>query len=84
MALGLTYWPGKLGWSEDFQKQFEKVKNTVGILYNDPDGIGNILMGNLYLHNKEHKEALEASKIAMDKRPSCPLANALSAGYINL
>ena len=27
----------------------------------------------------EHKKAIEASKVAMNKRPSCPLANALSA-----
>ena len=80
--IGLTYWrDGKLGWSEDKEQQFEKVREyaELAVQNNDPDGIGNILMGNLYLHNKEHKEALEASKIAMDKRPSCPLANALSA-----
>ena len=80
--IGLTYWrDGKLGWSEDKDKQFEKVREyaELAVKNDDPDGIGNILIGNLYLHKKEHKEALEASKIAMDKRPSCPLANALSA-----
>ena len=67
--IGLTYWrDGKLGWSEDKEKQFEKVREyaELAVKNNDPDGIGNILMGNLYLHKKEHKEALEASEISMD------------------
>ena len=80
--IGLTYWrDGKLGWSDDKEENLKKVKifADLAIKNNDPDGIGSILIGNLYLHNKEHKKAIEASKFAIRKRPSCPLANALSA-----
>ena len=80
--IGLTYWrDGKLGWSDDKEENLKKVKifADLAIKNNDPDGIGSILIGNIYLHNKEHKKAIEASKVAISKRPSCPLANALSA-----
>jgi len=84
-CLGLiaaTHWrDAKFGWSADPAGSNEKaaVLAERSIELGDPDGIGHAILGQIRLFQRRHHEAIEACGEGLARRPSCPLANGLSA-----
>lgn len=85
LCLGLiavTHWrDAKFGWSDDpvesLHKAEEFAERTIAL--GDPEGLGYTIMANISLHQQQHERALTAAEEAIERRPSCPLANGLHA-----
>ncbi|MDJ0955829.1 MAG: adenylate/guanylate cyclase domain-containing protein [Arenicellales bacterium] len=85
MASWTYWWVGFRVLTTDSKNAFERAEHLAkrAKSMEDPSGFSSLVMANLYLLRREHRQALEAAEYALNLRPSCDVSAATFANILN-